>query len=52
MDDHLAGRWIAGPFRLLDFRLETDGPCAVVLIMTGHAGDPRRRLSPADRWPL
>jgi acetyl-CoA acetyltransferase len=39
MDDYLAGRWIAEPFRVFDCTSEVDGACAVLLVGEDMAKD-------------
>ena len=42
MDDYLAGRWIAEPFRVFDCTSEVDGACAVLLTSDVVARDTRK----------
>ena len=39
MDEYLAGRWIAEPFRIFDCTSEVDGACAVLLVGEDLAKD-------------
>ena len=39
MDEYLAGRWIAEPFRIFDCTSEVDGACAVLLVGEDLARD-------------